>query len=232
MDRIKTISISGIEILVEKKKIKNLYIRIFPPGGNVRAAVPDTISDEDINNFLLARMDWIQKKRDEISRKEYQPEKYYETGETHYLWGKKYMLQVLYSDGESEVWKQDNTIYLKVKKNCDAEYRKHIMDRWYRDILAVQIKNVLPGCVETVGKKPLEWHIKDMHTRWGTCNVAKKRIWLNLQLVKQPPECLAYVITHELVHLYERNHNAVFKAYMDRFYPDWRQVKEMLRIDL
>lgn len=73
-----------------------------------------------------------------------------------------------------------------------------------------------------------EWKVKNMRTKWGTCNIDRKRIWINLQLAKKTPECLAYVVTHELVHLLERNHNEQFQKYMDTFFPEWRVVKETL----
>ncbi|MBP3544306.1 MAG: M48 family metallopeptidase, partial [Lachnospiraceae bacterium] len=94
--------------------------------------------------------------------------------------------------------------------------------------LKAAVPEVMKKCIVKVRRTPSEWRIKNMRTRWGTCNVVDKRIWLNLQLAKKPPECLEYVITHELVHLYERNHSRKFWGYMDRFYPDWREARKKL----
>ncbi len=87
---------------------------------------------------------------------------------------------------------------------------------------------VVQKCEQVVGVHAYEWKVKNMRTKWGTCNIDRKRIWINLQLAKKTPECLAYVVTHELVHLLERNHNEQFQKYMDTFFPEWRVVKETL----
>lgn len=227
----KGISISGVDIIIEKKKIKNMYIRILPPEGQVKVTAPQSVSDKEIEQFVSAKILWISERKREFANNPVVVPKTYETGEKHYLWGEQYRLEVVFSEGENEVWMRDGKIFLKVRKGSSAELRKKLLERWYRDVLALEIRTILPECVAVVGKMPSEWHIKDMKTRWGTCNIQKKRIWLNLQLVKQPKECLKYVVIHELVHLYERSHNEVFKAYMDRFCPNWRSIKKRLRID-
>ena len=103
------------------------------------------------------------------------------------------------------------------------------MVEFYREEIKKEIEILLEDCIKIVGKRPDEWRVKNMKTRWGTCNVKDKRIWLNLQLAKRPKECLKYVIIHELTHLYVANHGSEFKALMDKFYPNWREIKELLK---
>ena len=67
-----------------------------------------------------------------------------------------------------------------------------------------------------------------MKTKWGTCNIDRKRIWINLQLAKKPMECLEYVLTHELVHLMEKNHTNKFYALVEEFYPTWKEARKLL----
>ena len=102
------------------------------------------------------------------------------------------------------------------------------MNDWYREQLKSKLPEVVQKCEQVVGVHAYEWKVKNMRTKWGTCNIDRKRIWINLQLAKKTPECLAYVVTHELVHLLERNHNEQFQKYMDTFFPEWRVVKETL----
>lgn len=90
------------------------------------------------------------------------------------------------------------------------------------------LPRVIQECEQKVGVHAEEWRLRDMKTRWGTCNVEKKRIWLNVWLAEYPEECLEYVVTHELVHLLERGHNGIFYGYMDVFYPWWKDVKTRL----
>lgn len=117
---------------------------------------------------------------------------------------------------------------LRTKKRFSSEAAEKITERWYRD----QLKAVIPAILERwetrIGVKAKEWRIKKMKTRWGTCNVRDRRIWISLQLAPKPLECLEYVIVHELIHLLERNHNAAFWSYMDQFYPDWREIRNKL----
>jgi predicted metal-dependent hydrolase len=224
------IEIDGIKMQVERKNIKNMYIRILPPNGEVKITVPKLISDEKVRLFILSRIAWIKKNKAKCIGNPPPAKENYVSGEIHYLWGKAYRLEVFYTNGKSNVYIKEDNIVLEVQKNSTQAQREDIIREWYRKELKKEIPKLLERCVKVVGKSPNEWRVKNMRTRWGTCNINKKRIWLNLQLAKKPIECLEYVITHELVHLYEKGHNAKFRAYMDQFYPNWRSVKKQLLI--
>jgi len=73
-----------------------------------------------------------------------------------------------------------------------------------------------------------DFGIKKMKTKWGSCNREAKRIWLNLELAKKPPECLEYIVVHEMVHLLERKHNNRFASFMDEYLPKWRFYRDEL----
>ncbi len=222
------IEINGISITVEKKKIKHIYLRVHAPDGAVKVTAPRWASDKEIRSFVESRLDWIvrtrQKYTDYVNYKT--PE--YLSGETHYLWGIPYRLEVLSAKSKKNVTVEADKIILQVPEQFSAEQREKVMLEWYREQLKAAVPEVMKKCIVKVRRTPSEWRIKNMRTRWGTCNVVDKRIWLNLQLAKKPPECLEYVITHELVHLYERNHSRKFWGYMDRFYPNWREVRKKL----
>src|SRR5207237_785994 len=79
-----------------------------------------------------------------------------------------------------------------------------------------------------LGARPSAWGIRKMKTKWGSCRPETGHIWLNLELAKKPPECLEYIVVHELVHLLERRHNARFTALMDAALPGWRLRKDEL----
>ena len=119
-------------------------------------------------------------------------------------------------------------LVLEVRKESTPKQREHVVNEWYRAQMKQAVPKILKKCEYIVGVNASEWRIKNMRTKWGTCNIEKKRIWLNLQLAKKPPECLEYVVIHELVHLLERGHNARFYGYMSRFYPEWKSVRERL----
>lgn len=222
------LNVGGIDICAEKKRIKNMYIRVIPPDGNVRITAPMAAADDTIRMFAVSRIAWIKKQRQKFLDQPRQAERRYATGESYYLWGKRYRLDVVYSNIRNDVSISGQKIVLQVRKNSTPQRRARVMDEWYREVLKKAIPPVFEKCERLVGVKANEWQVKNMKTKWGTCNLQAKRIWLNLQLVKKTPECLEYIIVHELVHLLEKSHNDVFKGYMDRFYPNWRTVKANL----
>lgn len=137
----------------------------------------------------------------------------------------------------SEIWEiketfEDEicgTVYLKIGSASTVQQREQLLNEWYRGQLKQAIPPVMEKYERIIGVQAKEWRIKNMKTRWGTCNTVKARIWLNLQLAKMPTECLEYVVAHELTHLLEPSHNQRFYALMDGFYPDWRSVKKRMR---
>ena len=223
-----TMLISDIPVVVEQKKIKNMYIHVLPPNGDVRVTVPCKTAQDTIRLFVISRIAWIKRQRSAMKKQSRQTKREYISGETHFLWGNSYRLEVVYSNQKNDVFIKDKRIFLQVRKNSTPEQRGKIMEEWYRKQLKDAIPDVLEKCVKRTKIRPDEWCIKNMRTCWGTCNIDKKRIWLNLQLAKKTPECLEYVIIHELTHLYERKHNDVFQSYMDDFYPNWRTVRQTL----
>lgn len=223
-----TITIHGVEILVEKKRIKNMYLRVLPPDGKVRITAPIAATEDAIRGFAVSRIAWIQKHRQRFAGRPRQAKCGYDTGDSCYLWGKPYGLQVVFSDAESAVSVRDQSIVLTVRSGSTPQQRARVMERWYRQALQAAIPPLRQKWEGIVGVKAAEFRVKNMRTRWGTCNTQAKRIWVSLALAQKPPECLEYVIAHELVHLLERSHNEVFQAHMDRLYPAWRAVRARL----
>ena len=222
------LNVGGIDISAEKKQIKNMYIRVIPPDGKVKITAPMSVTEDTIRMFAESRIVWIKKQRQKFAERPRKTERKYVTGESCYLWGKRYRLEVVYSNVRNDISISGQRIVLQVRKDSTPKQRANVMDNWYRERLKEAIPSILERCEKIAGVRAKEWHVKNMRTKWGTCNVQAKRIWLNLQLAKKTPECLEYVIVHELVHLLEKSHNDVFKAYMDRFYPNWRTVKTRL----
>lgn len=219
--------INDLEVFVTKKRIKNIYLRITPPNGEIKVSAPLRMTYERICSFIETKRPWIEKHRkmllDRVINRQYE----YVSGEVHYLWGCGYVLQVIHSV-KIGVCISSEQILLFVDKKSTAEERKAVLYKWYRQKLREKIAAIFADCEAIVGVRAYEWRIKDMKTRWGTCNIQAQRVWINLQLVRKPSTCLHYVIIHELTHLLEKYHNARFKAYMDEFMPDWREVKKVL----
>ena len=217
------IEIGGISIAVEKKQVRNMYIRILPPDGRVRITAPYRTDDALVMKFADDHLSWIIRNRSRYSHYDHK----YENGEIFYLWGKPYKLELDYqpSNGVCIIGER---LILSVMPDSSITQKKHVIDEWYRTKLRYAVPAVMKRCETEVGRNASSWYVRDMRTRWGTCNTASKRICLNLQLASKPPECLDYVVTHELTHLYVRNHGPEFQKLMDVYYPDWRAVKKRL----
>lgn len=221
--------IGGLPIeVIRKKNLKNLYIRVNPPEGNVTVSTPMELSNEDIKLFVLKKLPEITKVRDRMLSQERQSKREYVSGESHYLWGKPYRLQVVYEGTQHKIVKSPAKIIMTVPEGTDADAREKLFTEWYRQELKRVLESVIIGCEKKTGVHADEFRIKNMKTRWGTCNIEKRRIWINLQLAKKPMECLEYVVIHELVHLLEKNHTHRFHALVEEYCPTWREAKKML----
>ena len=138
-------------------------------------------------------------------------------------------MEVIERRGRHEILISDgNILQLFVNSGTDTEKRLKVLTEWYREQLKGKIPDLLNKWQPIIGKQVNDCRIKKMKTRWGSCNITKGRIWLNLELAKKPIECLEYVLVHELVHLWERYHNEKFRAYMDKYLPQWQEYSDML----
>jgi predicted metal-dependent hydrolase len=219
-----TLVISGISIAVSKKNIKNMHLYVKPPNGRVTVSAPHTMSNEAIERFVRTKVSWIKKQINKFDRQPRQSEREYVSGETLYVWGKQYYLQTEFGNKNSILLSGDKAV-LTVNKESAALQRKKFVREWYRQQLKVEIMRLLPKWEKITGLKCSSWQTKYMTTRWGSCNAETRKIWLNLQLAKKTPECLEYVILHELVHLVVKKHDEKFISLMDNYMPMWREVR-------
>lgn len=222
------IEISGIEIEVQKKNIKNLHLVVAPPDGRVRVSAPMHLSDDSIKMFVRTKLSWIKKQQEKFEKQPRQSEREYVSGETLYVFGQQYFLRVEYSYKGNSLVLSGNEAILTVRKESTASQREAFVNEWYRALLKEKIEMHLPKWENITGLRCDSWQTKYMTTRWGTCNTNTRKIWLNLQLAKKPIECLEYVILHELAHLKVRNHSKDFVAIMDQYMPYWRETKKLL----
>jgi hypothetical protein len=225
----KTLTIENITLTLERKNIKNMYLRILPPNGEVKVNAPLFLSDEDIADFIKSKKEWILKKQKYIQENDIKAPLKYDNGEKHYLWGEEYTLQLVKNDNVKNVLidEEKSIMYLPVSKRSTIEKRKNILDEFYRFQMKKAIPPVLDKCTKIVGKTPSEVKIRKMKN-WGNCRYQDKRITLNLNLAKKDPECLEYVMIHELCHLIEFNHGKKFKKLMDKYCPKWKEIKKRL----
>ena len=225
----KTIMAGNLEANVTKRPgQKNLYIRVSPPDGNITVSAPEKISDKLIKDFILRKIPEITKARERIRNQFRQSKREYVSGETCYYWGVPYMLHVIYEGNRCKIQRVPNRIIMTVPEGTPIMKRKSLLTEWYRYELKKFLAILLPECEKRVGVKINSCNVRNMKTRWGSCNISRKNILINLQLVKKPLECLEYVLIHELVHLLEKNHTNRFKSLVEKYYPAWREAKRIL----
>jgi predicted metal-dependent hydrolase len=223
------ITVNGLVVDVVRKKIKNLHLAVYPPRGRVRIAVPLKVDDEAVRLAVISKLGWIKRQQADFERQERQSAREVVSGESHYFQGNRYRLNVITHDGPQHVHlRNKTTMDLFVRTGSDASQRERVLLAWYRK----QIKDTLPAIIAKweplMGVSVADWGVKQMKTKWGTCNPLAGRIWLNLELAKKPAQCLEYVVVHEMVHLLERHHNERFSTLMDQFLPHWRIIRAEL----
>lgn len=222
---------AGQLVHLRRKRIKNMYLRVQKPDGHIEISAPLAMKRAQIEAFLRQNTAWVQRKQQALRERAARQALAgaYLTGQTLLVWGKPCKLVVRTAKGrEASVYRQGERILLTVPDDATAEQRCEIINGWYRRQLEQVIPKLMPRCEAIVGKKAAECRIRNMKTRWGTCNVVKARVWLNLQLAKYNPEALEYVMLHELTHLWVPNHGPAFKARMDKYCPGWRRIRKEL----
>ena len=225
----KIIKVGILEVKVTKRSgQKNLYIRVSPPNGDISVSVPAKTTDKVIKNFVLRKMPEIIKFQDRMQRQFRQTKREYISGETYYYLGKPYMLQVIHKGRHNKIEKAPNKIIMTVPEGASYEKREKLLTGWYRSELKKILPIVLKQCENKMGIKINAYNIRNMKTRWGSCNISKRYILINLQLIKKPIECLEYVLIHEFIHLLEKNHTKRFKSLLDKYYPAWKEAKQIL----
>lgn len=229
METVKQLVINtDITVDVVRKDIKNMHLAVYPPTGRVRIAVPLRINDEAVRLFVISKIAWIRRHQRNFEGQDRQPLPQFKERESHYFQGKRYLLQITEQYAPPKVVLHHSKIEIFVRPNTALAKREAILQEWYRAELKKQIEPLIAKWEQKIGVSVHEWQVKQMKTKWGTCNTEKKRVWLNLELAKKPIQCLEFVVVHELVHLLERLHNARFYAYMDKFLPNWQHLRSEL----
>jgi predicted metal-dependent hydrolase len=222
------IVVGGVTVQVIRKAIKNLHLGVYPPNGRVRVAAPLRVSDSAVRLAVVDKLGWIKRQRAKFEAQPRQSVREMVSGESHYLFGRRYRLRVVHGAEPPTVKIRGRWIELRVSEDMTLEKRSRLLQEWYRLRLLQRALPLVQKWELAIGVHLADWGIKRMKTRWGTCNPGAGRIWLNLELAKKPAPCLEYLVVHELVHLIERTHNERFIALMEEHLPDWKARRTLL----
>jgi predicted metal-dependent hydrolase len=226
------LTVSGVRVAVVRKAIKNLHLGVYPPDGRVRVAAPLAVSDAAVRVAVIGKLRWIKRQQDAFARQPRQSQREMVAGESHYYLGRRYRLVTVLGKGAAGVvLRNGRVLELRAPQDVDGRRRERLLQLWYRERLRELVPPLLDRWQAKLGVEVTAWGIKRMKTRWGTCNAEARRVWLNLELAKKPPQCLEYMVVHELVHLIVRKHDDRFHALMDRHLPRWKHVRRVLNAE-
>jgi predicted metal-dependent hydrolase len=222
------LKLGDIVVDVILKDIKNVHLSVYPPTGHVRISAPKRMSIDTIRVFAISKLAWIKKQQTKLREQERETTRDYVDRESHFVWGKRYLLTVTESDGPPSMELEHNRILLQVRPGSDTARRQVVVEDWYRE----QLKEAVPPLIEewesVLGVHVKQFFVQRMRTRWGSCNYTASTIRLNTELAKKPKECLEYIVVHEMIHLLEPTHNERFVGLMDRFMPKWGFYRQVL----
>jgi predicted metal-dependent hydrolase len=183
---------------------------------------------ETIRVFAVSKLSWIKEQRKKITGQERESPRNYAERESHYVWGKRYLLKVIQQNCPAEVSFRHGTIVLRVRPTWSRKRKQEFLDAWYRGEVRTAVPKLIKQWEPVLGVKVERVFVRRMRTKWGSCSRSSSAIRLNTDLAKKPPECLEYTVVHEMAHLIEPTHNARFIALMDRVMPNWQQYRHML----
>lgn len=222
------IELGDITIDVVLKDIKNIHLSVYPPAGRVKISAPLRMDIDNIRVFAISKLGWIKQQQKKFQEQERETPREYLDLESHYVWGKRYLLKVVEINEAPSIELKHNKMTLKVRPGADDKKKQAILDAWYREQLRKAVPLLIAKWKPLLGVKVERFYVRKMKTKWGSCNHRALSIRLNTDLAKKPKECLEYIIVHEMAHLREPTHNSRFIALMDQFMPKWQFYRDKL----
>lgn len=222
------LDLGDIQAQVIRKDIKNVHLSVYPPGGQVRIAAPAWMELEAIRLFAINKLGWIRQQQRKLLAQDRETPREYIGRESHYVWGCRYLLQIIEKQARPAVRLTHRHLQLQVRPGTDVTGREAVLGAWYRQSLKHELSGLLAKWETRVGAHAERCYVQHMKTRWGSCNPDARTIRLNTELAKKPLECLEYIVVHELVHLLEPTHNDRFITLITTLMPHWRDCRDAL----
>lgn len=224
----KTIRLGEVAIRVTRKAIKNVHLSVHPPTGRVTISAPTRLSYDVIRAFAITRLGWIRDQQRKLRAQERETRRDFVERESHYFWGRRYLLHVVEVDAAPGVEVRGSRLTLRVRPGTPKARRRELFEEWYRLQLRERVVPLADKWEKRLGVKIAGIHVQRMRTKWGSCNAARRTIRLNTDMARKPRECLEYILVHELLHFRNRRHDERFVELMDTHLPNWRHVRQLL----
>lgn len=222
------ILLGDLSIRVTRKAIKNVHLSVHPPGGHVTLVAPSNTRLEVARAYAISKLGWIRDQQAKLKAQAREAPRQFVGRESHYLWGRRYLLSVIERDARPGVTLSHKYMTLTVRPGSDQEKRAEVVHEWHKRLLHQEVPPLITRWEQKLGVKVTRYYLQKMKTKWGSCNHRAGNIRLNTELVKKPKALLEYIIVHEMAHLIEPTHNEQFVAILDQHYPGWREARDEL----
>lgn len=222
------IRLGKIEISITRKAVKHVHLSVHPPAGRVTLTAPTTTRLDVARAYAISKLSWIMAQQEKLLAQVRETPRKYVERESHYLWGRRYLLSVVEMDAKPSVKLDHRRMTLIVRPDSLPEKRAEIMHDWHRALLHEVVPPIIAQWEAKLGVRVSGYFLQRMKTKWGSCNHKAGHIRLNTELVKKPKDLLEYVIVHEMVHLLEPTHSDRFVAILEEHYPSWREARAEL----
>lgn len=222
------IQLGELSIQVTRKAIKNVHLSVHPPHGEVTLAAPSSSRLEVIRAYAISKLGWIRDQQAKLRAQARETPRQFIERESHYLWGRRYLLNVIEQDTRPGVSLSHKHIKLIVRPGSSQEKRAEVIHEWHKRLLHDAAPPLIGRWERKLGVKVTSYYLQRMKTKWGSCNHRAGNIRLNTELVKKPKDLLEYIIVHEMVHLIEPTHSERFIHLLDLHYPSWREARDEL----
>jgi hypothetical protein len=223
-----TIHLGDIMISVNRKAVKNVHLSVHPPGGHVTLVAPTGTRLEVVRAYAISKLGWIRKQQKKLEDQARETPRQFIERESHYLWGRRYLMTVEYQETKPSVSLDHKRITLTVRPGSDARKRAGVIHEWQKSLLHAVVPPLISKWEPKLKVVVAGYFLQRMKTKWGSCNHQAGHIRLNTELVKKPKDLLEYVIVHEMTHLLEPIHSDRFVAVLDEQYPTWREARAEL----
>jgi predicted metal-dependent hydrolase len=220
--------LGDIAVDVFLKDIKNVHLGVYPPDGRVRISAPSRMNLDTIRVYAVSKLGWIKQQQMKLRAQERETPREYLDRESHYVWGKRYLLKIVEEDAAPEVTLKHGKMLLRVRPGTPDERKQSIVAQWYREQVKVAVPDLIAKWEPKMGVTVDRFFVQQMKTKWGSCNPYKRSIRLNTELAKKAPQCLEYIVVHEMAHLLVRRHNDQFSNLMDRYLLNWKLLRQTL----
>lgn len=223
-----SIELGDIAISVTRKAVKNVHLSVLPPDGRVALTAPKNARLEVVRAYAITKLGWIRQQQAQLRSQARETPRAYVERETHYLWGRRYLLTVVEQATKPHVTLDHRRITLTVRPGSDQAKREKVIHSWHKSLLHEFIPPLIAKWETKLGVEVAAYFLQRMKTKWGSCNHKASNIRLNTELVKKPKDLVEYVLVHEMAHLLEPTHSARFISILDEHYPSWREARAEL----